>query len=263
MEVALGAGDYFMYRCCSRFCTWNDLFNNNALMKNIDIKLGDIGVYRKNSLRFVKKTWSWNVFEVILYIVAIALFMWFVSWFDVSIQRETPQGTMCKPQGLAKVVEAEIQPESIDEVQASSEAVGKEVKVTATVEKRSEVSHIHEWVQSTVKGSPIGHDYIQTLYRASNNDMYLTRLAVAIAYAETTLGVHPAVKGKMNTNWMGYDIRNGYDPKDLEVFAERLMRGLEYYRGVESNRALADRYTGSHNTDTWLVAVNESLEGTK
>ena len=58
---------------------------------------------------------------------------------------------------------------------------------------------------------------------------------------------------------MGWDIHNGYDPSSVEVFAERFMTGLEYYRGVESNPALASTYTGSDQTSRWLGAVNEAL----
>lgn len=130
------------------------------------------------------------------------------------------------------------------------------VSVAAEV-KHCEYCHIVDWVNATVSGSPVNTQYVDALYRASGEDLYLTRLAVAIAFAETTLGTHPRVT--TTTNFMGYDIRNGYDPASVEEFATRLMRGLEHYRGVESDPLLASRYTGNDSTTQWMHAVNLAL----
>lgn len=134
--------------------------------------------------------------------------------------------------------------------QEGSVAVAAEVKPCG-------YCHIVDWVNRTVVGSPIDTRYVEALYRASGEDVYLTRLAVAIAFAETTLGTHPRVS--TTTNFMGYDIRNGYDPASVDEFAARLMRGLNSYRGVESNPVLAGTYTGNDSTSTWLGAVNLAL----
>lgn len=132
------------------------------------------------------------------------------------------------------------------------------VEVATKESKRPVVDRLSVFVTKKVGASPVDKEYINGLYRASGGDDELTALAVGIAYAETTFGMHPLAQGR-NTNYMGYDIAHGYDPVSQEVFAKRLMRGLVGYRGAHKNRALAVRYTGGDRVDSWMYAVNEVM----
>lgn len=224
-------------------------------MKNIDIKLGDIQTYRDKSIKAVKRTWDWNIFEVLLYLLGAIMLVWFLTQFDIEIkpQAKALAVGICKPQPVTEV-KAESQAREVNEVQGA--VAGK----VARAEKPSEVQFIVDWINGTVNGSPIDLGYVESLYRASGNDLYLTKLAVAIAYAETTLGTHPSVAGTRHTNWMGWSIYTGYDPESVDEFAGALMPGLENYRGVESSAYLIDLYTGGDSVGTWEYAVNSALE---
>lgn len=198
--------------------------------------------YTRHEVEVIGKYWTYAVFtSFILGIIS-----------GVALATDVVQLTV--PVEKAQAVEG-VQLEGI--TTAEPEAVNKEaVKVKAEV-KTCKYCHISDWTSRKVSGSPIDVQYVDALYRASGEDVYLTELAVAVAFAETTLGTHPAVT--QQTNFMGYDAPNGYDPADLDQFATRLMSGLNYYRGVESNRPLATTYTGNDRVDTWLGAVNEAL----
>lgn len=213
------------------------------------IKLFDKGLmkqkeqYTRHEVEVIGKYWTYAVFtSFILGIVA-----------GVALATDVVQLTV--PLNEAEAAE-EVAPEQVEQLGSVAKKDDQAVKVKAEV-KACGYCHISDWVAGKVAGSPIDVNYVDALYRASGEDVYLTELAVAIAFAETTLGTHPAVV--QQTNFMGYDAPNGYDPSDLNEFAGRLMRGLEYYRGVENNRGLATIYTGADRVDTWLGAVNEAL----
>lgn len=163
------------------------------------------------------------------------------------------------PLGRVDIVEElSDEAEVVEGVEKPPRVSGKDVVSVSAKVVPCEHCYIVDWVDATVGGSPIDIQYVEALYRASGEDLYLTRLAVAIAFAETTLGTHPLVT--QQTNFMGWDIWRGYDPETVEEFAEVYMNGLDkWYRGVESDRALAEVYTGKDRVETWTVAVNEAL----
>ena len=178
--------------------------------------------------------------------------------------------------GVEDVKEVEVVSEDTVELEQGKDtvqagAVGQSASpVAVSVEvKECEYCYISDWSVSKIQGSRVDRDYVEALYRASGEDLYITELAVAISFAETGLGTNTNTR----TNFAGYDIHNRYDPVDVMVFAERFTRGLSNgYRNVENNPLvlrhgnqvyLADYYTGGDRTQSWLRAVNEALREMK
>lgn len=111
---------------------------------------------------------------------------------------------------------------------------------------------------SSYRGSRIDSEYLGLIWNACKHDVYLIKLVVATAVSESGMGRDLPTRHSNFWGWFKRGDRN-YDP-DRPTMSKDICNGLgKSYRGVESNRGLAVTYTGNHNPDRWLSAVQWSL----
>lgn len=105
-------------------------------------------------------------------------------------------------------------------------------------------------------GGRIDGEYLQAL--RMHCDENTLKSVIAISVAETSMGK----KTSRVTNYFGWfkNRDRNYDPSSKQEMAQEICKGIgDHYNGVGNNQKLADRYTGSDSTSSWMKNYNWAL----